>query len=55
MTNPITENNPPTRLKMSAVHMALLIVGVLLGAASQRVIEDGEYLAWGLIALVAGI
>jgi hypothetical protein len=55
MTNPITENNPPTRLKMSAVHMALLIVGVLLGAASQRILEDGEYLAWGLIALVAGI
>ena len=43
------------RLKMRAVHMLLLIMGVLLAAGSQTLFRNIDYLALGLAAVAAGI
>ena len=51
----ITEQTEPQRLRMSGLHMALLIAGVLAAAGSQRLFEDADFLWWGLVALAAGV
>ncbi|HEV7957438.1 MAG TPA: DUF4389 domain-containing protein, partial [Marisediminicola sp.] len=40
---------------MSGLHMALLIFGVLLGAGSQRLLVDTDFLGWRLTALAVGV
>jgi hypothetical protein len=54
MTTPTPETTEPHRLKMSGLHMAVLIAGVLATAGSHRLFGDIDYLWWGLAALAAG-
>ncbi|HEU4807935.1 MAG TPA: DUF4389 domain-containing protein [Homoserinimonas sp.] len=49
------ESTGTGRLKMSGLHMALLVAGVLGTAASHRLFQDIDYLWWGIAALAAGI
>jgi hypothetical protein len=51
----ITEPTGPQRLKMSGLHMATLIAGVLAIAGSHRLFENSDLLWWGFAALAAGI
>jgi hypothetical protein len=55
MTIPTSQPTEPHRPRMSGLHMAILIAGVLGTAASQRLLGDIDYLWWGLAALAAGI
>ena len=55
MTIPIRETAEPGRLRMSALHMFILIAGVLATAGSQRLLADIDYLWWGLAVLSGGI
>jgi hypothetical protein len=55
MTIPSSQPTEPHRLRMSGLHMAILIAGVLGTAVSQRLLGDIDYLWWGLAALAAGI
>ncbi|MEX1077956.1 MAG: DUF4389 domain-containing protein [Homoserinimonas sp.] len=55
MTIPTPETTDPHRLRMSGLHLFLLIVGVLGTAASYPLIGDIDYRWWGLAALAAGI
>ncbi|MHA6670147.1 DUF4389 domain-containing protein [Homoserinimonas sp. A447] len=51
----ITEPSRPQRLKMSGLHMATLIAGVLAIAGSHRLFEDIDNVWWGLSALAVGV
>jgi len=51
----ITEPTGPQRLKMSGLHMAAVISGVLAVAASNRLFENIDLLWWGIAALAGGI
>jgi len=51
----ITEPIGPQRLKMSGLHMAAVISGVLAVAASNRLFENIDLLWWGIAALAGGI
>ena len=55
MTDLTTDTTTPARLKMSGLHMALLVAGVLLSVASHRLLADTDYLGWGLTALAVGV
>jgi hypothetical protein len=55
MTIPTSQPTEPHRPRMSGLHMAILIAGVLGTAASQRLLGDIDYLWWGLAALAAGV
>lgn len=43
------------RLRMSAVHMLLLVVGVVLAGGSQRLFADFNYHLAGLVVLAGGV
>jgi hypothetical protein len=55
MTITTPETTGPQRLRMSGLHMFLLIVGVLATAGSHRLFDNLDILWWGVAALAAGI
>lgn len=55
MTIPTPETTGSQRLRMSGLHMFLLIAGVLATAGSHRLFDDTDSLWWGLAALAVGI
>ena len=54
MTIPTPEPIGPQRLRMSGLHMFLLIAGVLVTTGSQRLFENVNNLWWGVAALAVG-
>jgi hypothetical protein len=55
MTTQIPGTTGTPRAKMRAVHMLLLIVGVLLAGGSQPLFRNTDYWALGLVAVAAGV
>jgi hypothetical protein len=55
MTTQIPGTTGTPRAKMRAVHMLLLIVGVLLAGGSQPLFRNTYYWALGLVAVAAGV
>ncbi len=55
MTTQTSELTEPLRARMSALHMLILVIGVLAAAGSNRLLADIDYLWWGLAVLAAGV
>jgi hypothetical protein len=55
MTTQIPGTTGTPRAKMRAVHMLLLIVGVLLAGGSQPLFRNTDYWTLGLVAVAAGV
>jgi hypothetical protein len=55
MTTQIPGTTGTPRAKMRAVHMLLLIVGVLLAGGSQPLFRNTDYWGLGLVAVAAGV